>query len=76
MNVRDLKILLNKIPDDSAIIVAPGSDHSYRKLRSTDFDSTTAIFYREGRFADYLCEDYGDEYNDPGGVRKPVLVIS
>lgn len=75
MTVRDLKALLTEIPGDT-IIVVPGSDHSYRKLRSADFDSTTAIFYREGRFADYLCEDYGDEYNDPGGVRKPVLVIS
>ena len=68
MTVKQLKEQLIGVPDE-AVILIPGSDHSYNKA---SVESTTARFYRMDGF---YCEDCGEE-NDPGSIQVAALVFS
>jgi hypothetical protein len=72
MNVYQLKQQLAGIPDD-AIVVRPGSDHSYRLAT---VDATTAMVYLHQGHRTHICEDHGDEHNEPGGRRINVLLFT
>jgi hypothetical protein len=69
MNVKELKQILEKVPDN-AVILLPGYDHSYN-LASVEL--STAMF-KDG---DWL-EDHGDTYTPEGpvyGSRRTALII-
>ena len=69
MNVKQLKALLKKVPDDVLVLV-PGEDHSYRKA---DANVTTALLEEGGTWT----EDYGEDTTPEAeyGKRKKVLVV-
>lgn len=68
MTVKQLKEQLIGIPED-AIIVCPGSDHSYVEA---DITATTAVKYSRRE----ISEDFGDGYVEPGGKRINVLLVA
>lgn len=68
MNVKKLKKLLEKLPDDT-IVVTSSSDHSYRHVGA---DYTDAEQQNNGDFSEY----HGDKHMFPGSKKIKVLVIT
>lgn len=69
MTVKDLKVLLSKVSDDSLIVIE-GSDHSFTKAAVTSTQAFLDTKYH------VLAEYYGPEYDtgEPGKV-VPVLLV-
>lgn len=70
VNKKKLLELIKDAPDD-AMIVVPGSDHSYR---AGHVSVTTALFDAESRT---WTEDYGEDSTPEAeyGKRVPVIVV-
>jgi len=60
--------LLENVPDD-AVILCPGSDHSY----NTAGVSVTTALYSPGDRS--FSEDHGDDHMEPGDTRVKAVVI-
>lgn len=56
---------------DTAQVLCPGSDHSYRPV---SIEVTTALCYKL-RARTIWTEDHGDEHSDPGFVRSQAVII-
>ena len=70
MNVKELRQLLTRLPDD-AVIVCPSSDHNYRVAT---ISSDTALKDKHGDWT----EDYGEEVTPQKqyGKRLQVLIVT
>ena len=54
---QDLKTLLASVPDE-ALVLVPGSDHSYSHAHTASYASVVV----EGR--DHYAQDFGQEHDD------------
>jgi hypothetical protein len=62
MNVKQLKELLENIPDNTEIVV-PGRDHSYSRTYKADIESAE------------LYEGFLSEYYEPVAMSPPMKVL-
>lgn len=71
MNVRELRKLISKLPDDLPVVVSGGPDHSYIPLQHV-FD-TEAGYDKSERTH---CEWHGPEHASPGEVEVRICLLS
>lgn len=67
LKVKDALAILSKA-DPEAILVVPGSDHSYR---AAGLQITTAVVYPDGQ----IDEDHGEDNMDEDGKSVPAILI-
>lgn len=72
MTVGELKSIIEneKLPDSAPVLV-PASDHSYRVIQYAEFEATRATAGRQN----FYCEYYDDETLEPGEVKIEALVL-
>lgn len=74
MNLGEFRKLTELIPDDT-IVVVPGFDHNYRRVKLIDVSAIEAVELSDGSLCQYFNTPNEMKYYEPEAKLSPVLVI-